>query len=219
MRGLSALLIHSGGFGWPAVHEALDQISVHIIGDAMTADEAIQLTIQHQPNLTIASSRLADESSLPTLAKLRQFSSPASELIVFIAPARELSLIELMELVQLHPCGILTWRETTTVDAVRYALKLVLFSDTTAVSNSIRDTYVEAVRGDPARGLGAIEFDNLELSVLRRRAAGLSYAEIARAEGVSERTIERKFAVLRDKLDASDQFNLAVKATLLGLIP
>lgn len=57
-----------------------------------------------------------------------------------------------------------------------------------------------------------------ERAALRRLAEGLTRQEIAAAEGMSERTVQRIGADLREKLEAPTAFALGVKACQLGLI-
>jgi DNA-binding NarL/FixJ family response regulator len=58
-----------------------------------------------------------------------------------------------------------------------------------------------------------------ERRVLRALERGLSHGQIASEEHMSQATVERVSATLRQKFDAPNLFVLAVRATQAGLLP
>lgn len=60
---------------------------------------------------------------------------------------------------------------------------------------------------------------NRERAVVRHLASGMTHEQIAAAEGVSVRTVERDLHNLSTKLDAPTPFVLAMKANRYRFIP
>lgn len=58
-----------------------------------------------------------------------------------------------------------------------------------------------------------------DLFVLQQLARGLTVAELAKANHLSVRTVNRIVERLMEHLDAATRFELAVKATLIGIVP
>lgn len=219
MDSPSVLLMHSNGIEWAAVREAVRRMPVKLLGEVTNAEDATRLAGRYSPRLIISSSHLEGRSSLPTLLQLQAICKEQCEFVVFVTRSEERDLIGLAGFGQLRPSGLLSWHEIPTGEAISSLLMTILQSDTVIASFSIRDRYLAALRGEFFDNLDGFQISEFEHRLLRERAEGLSYKEIAQRERVSQRTVERVFSCLRDKLDAPDTYVLAMKAALLSLIP
>lgn len=213
----STLIVHSHELGWTAIREALNRIPVQIIGEATSKVDAIRLATDHQPEMIVASAKLAGECSVSVLADLRNAHAPSSKLVVFTHS--DISFGDLMELGHLQLSGFLTWRETASTEYAYCALKLALSGNFVIGSSSLAAAYLSTLRGQVVPGRVELELTDLERRILCRRAEGVTCCEIAQCEGVSTRTVIRKLGVLREKFDVPDTATLLMKAGILGLVP
>jgi DNA-binding CsgD family transcriptional regulator len=78
--------------------------------------------------------------------------------------------------------------------------------------------FVAGLRGEGAARLAAAGISARERAILGRLADGQTREEIAAEEGISPTTVKRTITDLEARLDAPNQFVLAVRAMRLGVI-
>ena len=209
------LLISSDDVGWREVRAILATLTdVRIVGDATEPDSVRHLAVEHRPDAIIATATLSGQSILPLIAELHHDCSPASKVILFAGRYEHRQLRSPQDL---GVVGFLLWGDLSST-VLRYALALLLTGDVILGSRAVVATFIESLRGEGAARLAAATITPRERTVLGRLADGLTHEQIAAAEPLSLRTVQRIIADLEHKLDAPNQFVLAKKATQLGLI-
>jgi DNA-binding NarL/FixJ family response regulator len=110
------------------------------------------------------------------------------------------------------------WGEIS-VEAIRHCLAAVVEGNVVIVSRQVARAFIETQCRLMKPRPDAPPLTPREWETLRCLAAGLSRQEIAEAEGISLRTLDRIVATRREKLDAPTEFMLGMKAAQLRLIP
>lgn len=113
--------------------------------------------------------------------------------------------------------GYLLWTGLSPA-VLRHCLAAAIAGDVILGSGPVVRQFVAGLRGEGPAHLAAAGVTARERAILGRLAAGQSYGEIASAEAISARTVERIVAGLEHKLDALNHFVLALRAVRLGLI-
>jgi DNA-binding NarL/FixJ family response regulator len=216
MQRRTVLLITSPEMGWAELHAALRTLEdVQVVGEVTTAHQAIELASRLRPDVILSAARVDGVSARPLLLDLQRRGEPASKIIVF-AGRLDPDLFAAVDNLRLS--GYLLWSDLS-AEALPHVLAAVMAGDvvvgTPTVARAFIDTLCRPTRARP----GAPRLSVHEQAVLRRLAEGLTYDEIATAEQLSERTVARIVADLREKLEAPTNFMLGMKAVELGFTP
>lgn len=93
-------------------------------------------------------------------------------------------------------------------------------ADVVIISRTAADALLEnqLVRSRVSVDRGRLQITHREQVVLQRLAEGFTQEQIANAENISPRTVERVVAILEQKLNAPCQFVLGMKAAQLDLV-
>jgi DNA-binding NarL/FixJ family response regulator len=215
MQRRPVLLIPSDDCGWAGVRLALAAWpDLRVIGEATTAAHGVELALLLQPDIIIAAAELEGTAMLPLLSELHRTACARSTIILLASQPRpaDPAAIERVEI-----AGYLLWSDLST-EALRYCLAAVITGDVVVISQAV----ATALLAERQRGSGAhsepVPLTARKRMVLRCLAEGRTHKEIAVAEGLSPRTVERTVARLEQKLGAPTQFVLGMKAAQLGLL-
>lgn len=215
MQRRTVLLIPSDDCDWAGVRLALAAWpDLRVIGEATTAAHGVELAMLLQPDIIIAAAELEGTAILPLLSELHRTACARSRIVLLASQPRsaDLAAIERVEI-----AGYLLWSDLST-EALRHCLAAVITGDVVVISQAVATALLAARQ----RGSGAhsepVHLTAQEQVVLRRLAEGLTHKEIAMAEGLSLRTVERTTARLAAKLKAPAQFVLGMKVTQLGVL-
>jgi DNA-binding NarL/FixJ family response regulator len=154
-------------------------------------------------------------SAWPLLRDLQRRVSPASTIVVVAARLDPDAFVGLDDL---RLAGYLLWGEVS-AEAVRHCLAAVIDGNVVIGSRQVARAFVETQCHLTRPRPEAPPLTEREQETLRCLAGGLAHREIAEAEGISPRTVDRIVAILHEKLDAPTEFMLGVKAAQLRLIP
>jgi two-component system nitrate/nitrite response regulator NarL len=161
---------------------------------------------QHHPDVIFAPVKLDGASIIPLLGHIHSC-YPEIKVIVL---GDELDHDELLPLGRVGIDGYLLWSGLDSL-VLHRSLAAVLEAGLRVGSPAA----VEAIMTPPTP---KTVLTPLELAVLRHMVAGLAQHEIAEAEHVSLRTVERTIDTLKEKLAVPTAFALGVKALRLGII-
>jgi len=215
MQRRTVLLISSDDCGWAGLRLALDAMAgVRVIGAATTVAHGVELAMLLQPEIIIAAAELEGTALLPLLSELHRTACARSKIIVLASQLRpdDLAAIERVDIT-----AYLLWRDLSS-EALCHCLAAVITGDVVVASQPVATAFLAAQRRTALALPALVRLTERERVVLRRLAEGLTYKEIAVAEGLSLRTVERTVARLERKLDAPTQFVLGMKVAQLGLL-
>jgi DNA-binding NarL/FixJ family response regulator len=202
--------------GWAELHAALRTLEdVEVVGEATTGRQAIDLASRLRPDVILCAARVDGVSARPLLLVLQRRVSPASKIIIF-AGRLDLELFAAVDDLQL--AGYLLWSDLSAA-AIPHVLAAVMASDVVVGTSTVARAFIDSQCRPKLSRPGAPRLTVREQAMLRRQAEGLTYDEIATAEQLSERTVARIVADLREKLEAPTNFVLGMKAVELGLTP
>lgn len=211
----TTFLIRSSELGWLTVREVLQSLpEVRFGGEATSAGQARDLATKLHPDSIIAPAMLDKRPILPLLSELHRGCCPVSKLVVL---ATRVSADDIAAYVDLGVVCNLLWPDLS-VEGLRRCLAAVLLDDIVIASHEVYTRFIEVQCRSTCRHEGITQLNEREQAVLQRLAEGLTQEQIAKAEPLSERAVQRIIAALRDKLDVPNSIALAAKAAQMGLI-
>lgn len=155
------------------------------------------------------------ETDLPAILTSVRAAYPSTKVILVTADP---SVVDFDALFRAEAAGLLLLDEIggrTLVDAVR----AILDHGLAVTSQSALRAFLAAQPRRPLSRAPRPDVSAEEALVLRRLGEGLTIEEVARAEHLSVRTVNRIVERLLDRFGATTRFELAMKATLFGIIP
>lgn len=201
---------------WSQVRRALRDLNVTLLDEVHSIEDAIAQVTRRQPDLLLTACRLDSESTAATVAEVRRVHAPQSRVVVF---TDELDDITVPAFAQIGLNGYLAWQDVSRSDTFQCTLQLALTGEVVVGSMTVAQRYDAALRGLVDTVHPDLELSDFQRRLLLHRAQGRTYAAIADLEGVSLRQVQRVGRVLCEKLGASDQFTLGMRAALLGIVP
>lgn len=215
MQRRTVILVRSTSYGWLGLGQSLETLSsVSVVAETASQEQAIQLIYEHRPDVIVAAASISHRSTVPLLREIRAAAVPASKILVV---TDRFEADEMAELADIGLAGHLLWSDVS-AETFPQLLAAVLSGDIVVASRAIADAFV-AVHGEATYSDQDVpKLDPRGRRVLRHLADGRTHGEIARAEGVSARTVERIVAELKIDLDAPNQFVLGLKAIRSGLL-
>ncbi|MER3439075.1 MAG: hypothetical protein C4346_16625, partial [Chloroflexota bacterium] len=215
MQRRTVLLIPSDNCDWAEVRLALAALpGVRVIGEAMTAAHGIELAMLLQPDLIIAAAELEGTALLPLFSELHRTVCARSTIVLLASQLRfdDLAAIERVDI-----AGYLLWSDLSP-EALRHCLAAIITGDVVVIGHAAATVLLAARQCVSVAHSEPVQLTAREHVVLRRLAEGLTHKEIAEAEGLSLRTVERIVGQVEAKLGAATPFMLGVKACQLGLL-
>ena len=190
----------------------LQQTEIQIIAQACDGDQALQLSSEHQPDVTLLDIRMPPTDGLMVIEKIL-VATPQTRIVVF-------SNYD-------NPTYV---ARSIAMGASDYVLKgATRHQLTTAILRAARgedppeSSLLHRFKTSMARrkdrsDTNDIPLTNRELQVLRHVALGLSNREIGLSLGISIETVKEHVQNILRKVDASDRTQAAVWAVRRGLI-
>jgi DNA-binding NarL/FixJ family response regulator len=204
----TAVLLDHHPLWLDAVERVVNRVGVDVVGKATTADAALSLIEQHQPDIFVAETRTADETgaavSLPRLATDR---SPETKTII-LSENEEREFIE----------------ATLQAGAVAYVVKSVHPDDLTTTVRQVfeHSVYLPSGKTQNAailqRKREQSPLTRREMEILRLTAEGYSNAQMAKMLWVTEQTVKFHLSNIYRKLDVSNRTEASRWAQLNGML-
>lgn len=215
MQRRTVLLIPLDDCGWAEVRLALAALpGVGVIGEATSVSHGIELAMLLQPDLIIAAAELEGAALLPRLSELHRTVCARSAIVLL---ASRLRSDDLAAVTDVDIAVYLLWSDLSS-EALRHCLAAVITGDVVVASQAAAAAFLATQRRASLAFPAAVPLPAREQVVLRRLAEGLTHKEIAMAEGLSQRAVERAVARLAAKLDAVTPFVLGMQAARRGLL-
>lgn len=215
MQRRTVVLVRSTSYGWLGLGQLLVTLSsVSVVAEMACQEKAIQFGYEHKPDVIVAAASISQRSTVPLLRAIRVAAAPASKILVV---ADRFEANEMAELADIGLSRHLLWSDVT-AETFPQLLAAILSGNIVVASRAIADAFV-AVHGDATYSDQEVpKLDPRSRRVLRQLADDRTHGEIARAEGVSARTVERIVTELKIDLDAPNQFVMGLKAIRSGLL-
>ncbi len=201
--------------GLQTLLEQQNRQTVDFVGAVRAPSDVRQLAQKTQPAVIVVATdqeqERAELTSLDTVDAVHT-ASPRSHLVLIGPP---LSYETHLRLLNLGVDGYLVW-----VDVSPTTLPPILATVQAGVQVGSRPA-VQALAAGPRHAPGRDWHDDLtpkELAVLKRLIAGQLQETIADKEGMSERQVQHKVEILKDKLGASTLCALGATAVRLGIV-
>jgi len=218
MANHTLLIIRSEKLAWEGVARTLGEMAdLKVVGVADDAAAAARLAGELKPNVIVVATRVPSEPLLSLLQHLRD-GSPDSLVVVIAESAGELDAALFLGLQQLGVAAILLWSELTP-DRFHRCILTVTEDGFVVGSRGVAERFVDALRTRAPSAPSAPPLSGRERRVLSALAADLTHEQIAHAERLSLRTVNRTISDLQLKLGTGSLFSLGAKARTLGLLP
>ena len=184
-----------------------DEADFEVVGAAGSAEEAVTLAGQHQPDVVLLDLELPGLSGIDAIPRLRE-AAPNTHILVFTAYDTD---ERVLSAVRAGAGGYLL--KGAAVTEITGAIRAVAGGGT-ALAPSAAAKIANAVRAP--RGAGPLTARERE--VLRLVAQGLPGKQIAGALGITERTVKFHTASLIRKLGADNRAQAVALAAQRGLL-
>ncbi len=178
------------------------QDDINLVGEASDGLAAVQLTLQHAPDVLLLDLKLPGMDGMSVLAELRAQGTPTRVLILTSAAGPTGPALAL----QAGAAGFLY--KDVDPDALVRAIRSVHDGHTVLAPGAAG--LVAAHPGGDSRGIGALT--GREREVLALLADGRSNREIARLLTVSEKTVKTHVSAILAKLGVADRTQAALLA-------
>ena len=190
----------------------LADTDIEIVAEASGGDEAVELAMQHQPDVVLLDIRMADGDGLSAL-----------EAIHGALPDTKVVMLSTYD----NPTYV---ARSVALGAADYVLKdsgrdvlISAISRAAAGESPSEDSILRRIKETMSRrrerlDRNEIPLTNRELQVLRHVALGLSNREIGRSLGISIETVKEHVQNILRKIAVSDRTQAAVWAVRKGLV-
>jgi DNA-binding NarL/FixJ family response regulator len=212
---LRTVIIPAPGAAWFGLRRSLAALpGITVVGEVERAADALALIREVKPDVVVSALLVEGRSALPLLTAVRG-ALPRARLILIGA---RFPRAEVAALATLLIDGCWTWDDLQhpSFPGLHDA---VLNGPFVAYNRGMVRAAMEAL--SPSRRPAEIEpgLSARERIVLDRLAEGLTREQIAMAESLTPRTVDRVITSLKSKLEAPSLFVLGVRAARLGLSP
>ena len=207
-RPMRVMLVDDHALVRSAVRQALTAPDIEVVGEAATADEALLLAPQLQPDLLLLDINLPGTDGLRLVRELGP-RLPDTRIVMLTVSASRRDLLEAM---RNGAAGYLT--KDLSPEALQRAVRGIRAGDL-PMSRAMAADVVKSLAGSQRR-VGSAEVDDplAELSdreqqVLRHLADGLTDREIGTQLGISPRTVETHVGSILHKLGVRNRAQAA----------
>ena len=184
---------------------------IEIVGEAGNGAQAVEATLQHQPDVVLLDIRMPETDGIEALQKLRE-ECPQTRVVI-------LSTYD-------NPTYV---ARAVALGACDYVLKgspkeklVAAILGAAAGGAPPVDSILQKIKGAMAKRYDADNFDtpltNREMQVLRHVALGLSNKEVGTSLGISVETVKEHVQNILRKIDATDRTQAAVWAVKQGFV-
>ncbi|MER7671038.1 response regulator transcription factor [Kitasatospora sp. NPDC096128] len=181
---------------------------LEIVAEAGDGQYAVELAVQHQPDIALLDVEMPGQKTLTTVTQLRERCPDTSTVILTMHDSPGL----VQEFLELGISGFLHKSATraTLISAIRAAC-----SADQQVTMSVSRKSLKVSRQKPT-GPGALS--NREIEVLNHVAAARSNRQTAASMGIAEGTVKRHMRNIFEKLDAVSRIDAVNKAMAASVI-
>jgi two-component system nitrate/nitrite response regulator NarL len=215
-RTYRVFLVGADTLAWDGLRTIVARMpEVQLVGETFDPRGAAEAAAEAAPDTVLLGSPLQGRSS-SGLARLLHERCPGARIVVL---ADDLELDDLPTYAAARISGYLVVSALNAA-ALQLGLRAVLQAKLVVLVDAVAAAIGEALSTGtlPAARYPAIVLKDREQAVLRGLAAGLTREEIAAAEHLSVRTVERIVATLAVQFDAPSAFVLGMKAARLRLV-
>jgi two-component system nitrate/nitrite response regulator NarL len=182
---------------------------IEVVAEAGDGRSAVELTVQHGPDVAILDVEMPGQTVLTTVTQLNEC-APATQTIIltmYDAPDLVQACLDLGVSGYLHKSAA----RGTLISAIRATR-----GGDQQVTMSVPRQSLQAARGKP---LGPGVLSVREAEVLAHVAAARSNRQIAKAMGIAEGTVKRHLRNIFDKLQAVSRIDAVNKAVAASILP
>jgi DNA-binding NarL/FixJ family response regulator len=214
-RTILLVLVGVEHLGWAGLRATLHGMGgVRVLREAIGEQQALSSAAELHADVIVVGTGLESASPLLLVGELRRC-SPTSRIVVLgDDPAGD----ELLQYLTLNASAYLLWDGLSPAHLHR-AIELVIDADVVMANRTAVESIATAWRLRSQTAADSLGLSVRERSVLCYLAAGLTRQQIAAAEAISLRSVERIVADLGDRLNAPSSFVMGVRAASLGLLP
>ena len=199
---------------FPVVRAGLRSIlagsDIQIIAESNNADEALQLTVEHKPDVAMLESLIGGADGLACLGRIR---AEVSEVAVLMFSAHD-NPTYIARAVALGAAGYLL--KSATSEEVEQSIRTVAAGENTWSRDMLRRV-TGALSTPRVSGDLEVPLTQRENEVLKQLSLGLSNKEIALALSISYETVKEHVQHILRKLGVADRTQAAVWAVRRGL--
>jgi len=190
----------------------LEGSDITIVGEAENGEQAVEQTVQHNPDVVLMDIRMPEADGLVALEKIRK-AKPDVRIVM-------LSTYD-------NPTYV---ARSVALGAADYVLKdsgrdelIAAITRAASGESPSEDSILHRIKDTMSRrrerlDRSEIPLTNRELQVLRHVALGLSNREIGRSLGISIETVKEHVQNILRKIEAADRTQAAVWAIKKGLV-
>jgi DNA-binding NarL/FixJ family response regulator len=204
---LRVMLVDDHGFVRAAIRQALTAPDVAVVGEAATAEEALDIALELRPDVLLADIDLPGMNGLRLLREL----APRLPETKFVMLTVSTDSDDVLEAVRLGAVGYLT--KDLDADALLRSIRGVRDGDLAMPRRLAARTMRALVETGPGRtergGPDLASLSRREEEILRLLSSGLTDREIGEALTISTRTVESHVSNLLRKLGARNRAEAA----------
>jgi two-component system, NarL family, response regulator LiaR len=206
------VIVDDHDFYRDGLRELLEEAGIAVLGDAASAEEALDLVPEVEPDVVIMDLGLPGMSGTQATSRLREIAPSAQVLVLTIsADDRDVS-----QAIVAGACGYLL--KDASVAEIVAGVKAAATGES-SLSPHVAARLIEDVRSREAMTVdGAPELSPRELEVLRLLVQGMDNADIAQELVISVPTVKHHVASILEKLPVQNRIQAAVYAVRAGLI-
>jgi DNA-binding NarL/FixJ family response regulator len=196
------------------IREFLEEAGdVKVVAEATTGAEAVALTLEHQPNVTVLDIQMPEMSGVEAA---RQIKAQASEVQVLVLTAYDDDPY-IFAMLQAGASGYVL--KNASSDELVRAVRAVAGGESALDPAVTAKVMAQLASGKPAGAQAAVEgLTERELDVLRLAARGRTNRAIGRELGISDRTVQGHLANIFGKLAVSTRTEAVLLAMKQGWI-
>lgn len=192
------------------IDSLFEDTDIEIVAVATNADEVVEKTLEHRPDVVLLDVRLGNSSGLDALEKLRAAETEAR--IVMLSTFDNPTYVARSVALGADDYVLKASNRETMLTAIRGAHAKTPAPET-SLFGRIRDTM--QIRKAPSSDL---PLTVRETQVLKHIALGLSNREIGRSLGISVETVKEHVQNILRKINATDRTQAAVWAVRRSLV-
>lgn len=209
------LLIASAHRGWRRLRPVLRKCpDLHLVGEVHDAEQAVSAVARLQPAAVLVDADIPGRPFVLLIQELHA-ASPTGKIIV-VGDEMSLQRTTLLELGPLV-AAYLVWADLRP-ETVSHCLPVVVEDNLVVGSRAVLQVHLASLGRQRWLQEQDVVLTERQRAILAGLAAGLGHDEIGRATYCSTRTVDREISALQEKLGASSEFTLGMRAAQLGFV-
>jgi DNA-binding NarL/FixJ family response regulator len=198
------------------LRELLSENRVEVVGEAASAEEALEVVPEVRPDVVMMDLGLPGMSGAEAIRRLAHVAGDAQVLVLTISPDHD----DVTEALGAGACGYLL--KDASVGELVAGVRAAAVGEA-AISPQVATRLVESLRAesrraDSLREEGRVELSGRELEVLRCVVEGKDNAEVARELYISPQTVKHHISNILAKLGVDNRLQAAVYAVRTKLV-